>query len=459
MDIEANKISQLEVRRKIYSMILPITVENVLQMMAGFVAMAMIGRIDTVSIAAVGISMRITQLIWAMFRGVTTGATVFVSQAYGANNIPKLKQIVKQTLMSAIVLVIIMQQVVYWNAPILLRIFGKNGPLLENGILYLRTVSWGLPFLAVTLVVAGILQGMGNAKTPMKIALIMNIINVCLNYVFIFGHLGFASMGLKGSAMATVTAQVIAAIIGLTILFGKAGVVGKITIKDIISFDIKEVSAVYRVGGPTAMESLFWQFSAIILTKIILNFGEVALAAYQLGFQAESISFMPAAGFGVAATAFMGQSLGANKPEMGKRYLKEIIKGSMAITSIVVIVFVFFPSVVMGLLTDQQEVIQIGVTYLMFMGMVQVPQNMSGVLNGALRGAGHTKVPMIVAAAGIWGIRIPLSIILTSYFGFGITAIWVAMSLDLIFRFTLSYTLFKRKNIYNSKSLLVEAEA
>jgi Na+-driven multidrug efflux pump len=103
----------------------------------------------------------------------------------------------------------------------------------------------------------------------------------------------------------------------------------------------------------------------------------------------------------------------------------------------------------MGLLTTDSEVIKLGATYLFFMGIVQIPQNLSGVLNGALRGAGFTQAPLIVASAGLWGIRIPLSLILTYYFKFNIIAIWIAICVDLIFRFVFSYALYKIRDIYN----------
>ena len=147
-----------EVRKKIYSMILPITIENILQMTAGFVSMAMIGRIDAIAIAALGLSTRITQIIWALFKGVTTGGTVFVAQAYGSGNHKKVKHIIQQTLLSSIILVVLLQQLIFWKAPSILKIFNPNPNLLDNACIYLKIVSWGLPFVAIMLVVAGVLQ-------------------------------------------------------------------------------------------------------------------------------------------------------------------------------------------------------------------------------------------------------------------------------------------------------------
>lgn len=164
MEDSIKKINSKEVRIKILSMILPITMENILQMLTGFASMAMIGRIDAIAVGALGISQRLTQIVWALFKGVTTGASVFVAQAYGANNIKKLKSVVQQTLLSTIILVLIFQQIIFWKASSLLSIFNPSVELMASATSYLRIVSLGLPFLAISLVVTGVLQGMGNAK-------------------------------------------------------------------------------------------------------------------------------------------------------------------------------------------------------------------------------------------------------------------------------------------------------
>ncbi|WP_236932632.1 MATE family efflux transporter [Geosporobacter ferrireducens] len=446
------QMTKKEMRKRIYAMILPISLENVLQMLAGFVAMAMIGRISTIAIGAVGLSMRITQIVWAIFKGVTTGATIFAAQAYGAQDSKRLRQVVQQTLLSVLLFVIGIQQLIYWKAPLLVHWLGGKDELLEKGTLYLRTISWGLPFMAIMLVVAGVLQGMGNAKTPMKIAFIMNGVNIVGNYLLIYGNFGFPSLGIRGSAMATAFAQFIGAVIGLYILFGKGGTLEGLFSHSFFRPDWRRISEIYRLGTPTAMESIFWQFCTILLTKLILTFGEVALAAHQLGIQAEAISYMPAMGFSIAATAFVGQSLGAKEPAMAKKYLKEIVQGSVVLTSISMAILLFLPYQVMGLLTNQVEVIRLGAVYLMLMAFVQIPQNLAGVLYGAMRGAGFTKAPMIVAGTGLWLVRLPLAYILSIGFRLNIYGIWYAITFDMAFRFILSYLLYKRKNIYGEES-------
>ncbi|WP_372994485.1 MATE family efflux transporter [Lutispora sp.] len=437
------------INKRIISMILPVAFEGVLQMSAGLVMMGFIGRIDVIAVSALGISQRITQMVWALFKGITTGASVFVSQYYGAKEPEKMKHVIQQTIISVVILVLLLQAGIYVFSSDLLRIFDPSPELLDSANTYIRTVSFGLPFLAVMLVIGGVLQGMGNAKTPMIITMIMNIINIVLGYLLIFGNLGFKPMGIKGAAIATALSQVAACMIGLYVLLNKNGILNSYLNKDFFRIDLAQIKSVYRVGLPTSMESMFWQLAAIILTRSILTYGETAFAAHQLGLQAESISYMPSVGFGIAATAFIGQALGAGDKKLAKIYLKQIMKGSMAITSISVTILVFFPKTMMALLTDNPEVISLGAIYLILMGLVQMPQNASHVLVGAMRGAGYTNIPMLVAGTGLWGIRVPFTLVVVYLLKLPIVGIWVVMCIDLVFRFLFNVVLYKKKNIYD----------
>lgn len=437
------------INKKIVFMILPVAFEGVLQMSAGLVLMGMIGRIDVIAVSALGISQRITQMVWALFRGITTGASVYVAQYFGAKEYGKMKHVIQQTIVSTIILVLVLQAGIYMFSSALLGIFDPSPELLESANVYIRTVSFGLPFIAVSLVTGGVLQGMGNAKTPMIITMFMNIVNIIVGYVLIFGKMGFEPMGIRGAAIATALSQFAAVMLGLYVLLSKKGVLHSHLNKDFFSIDMTQIKSVYRIGLPTSMESMFWQLAAIILTRSILTYGETAFAAHQLGLQAESISYMPSAGFGIAATAFIGQALGANDKKLARIYLRQILKGTIALTSVSVIILVFFPKTMMSLLTNNQEVINLGAIYLILMGLVQIPQNASNVLMGAMRGAGYTNIPMIVAGTGLWGIRVPFTLVVVYLLKLPIVAIWVVMSIDLLFRFLFNLLLYKKKNIYD----------
>jgi len=211
---------------------------------------------------------------------------------------------------------------------------------------------------------------------------------------------------------------------------------------------------ILKLGLPTSFETSFWQAASIFITRAILTYGDLAYSAYQLGLQAESISYMPAAGFGIAATTFIGQTLGSKNSELGKRYLNKLIKYTIIITIFAGGVLIIFPKQIMSLLVKDSEVIRIGAMYLFVMGLTQLPQNISGVLNGALRGAGYAKVPMINAGIGLWLIRVPFVWVIANIFKADIIWIWVAIGLDMCWRLLFSYIYFKQKDIFESEVLI-----
>ena len=451
-----NQLADRQIRNKILSMIIPITAENILQMTAGVVAMAMIGRIDALAVGAIGISNILFRIVWSIFKGISTGASVFVAQSYGANNFKKLKSISEHAFLLSIGLSIIFQQILYWNADILISMFNPTSNLMINGVMYIKVISWSLPFAAIILMVAGILQGMGNAKIPMIIIGLLNLVNIVFSYLLIFGNLGFPALGLKGAAIAYNVSYIVAAIMGLYVLFSRDGTFNKIGGKFNLIFNKGEAYQLIKFGIPTSLEMTFWQLASILITRAILTYGETPYAAYQLGVQAEAISYMPAAGFSIAASTFIGQALGSKDKELGKKYLSHLVRLTIIITSFACILLIFFPKVIMSVLTNDPEVIAIGALYLFVMGVVQIPQNLCALLIGALRGAGYPKVPMINAGIGLWLIRIPLVLLMTYVLGGDIHWIWIIMGIDLVFRFFLAYATFKKKDIFNKESLVIE---
>ncbi len=165
---------------------------------------------------------------------------------------------------------------------------------------------------------------------------------------------------------------------------------------------------------------------------------------------------MPSNAFAIAATAFVGQCVGAKNEKLGKRYMKELFKSTIVITILTSIPLIFFPKQLMSILTNDSQLINISAKYLIVMGVIQLAGNLGGVINGALRGSGFTKLPMIISATGIWGIRVPLTVLIVYFTKLDIQWVWIAMGLDVCVRWIIGYVVYKKKDLYNFKSNLVE---
>lgn len=437
------------IKKKILSMTIPITAENILQMTAGVVSMAMVSRISATAVGAIGIGTIIIRIIWAVFKGIATGNSVFVAQSFGAKDYNRLWNSSMQALTVMLVLSIVFQQIIYWKAHQLLQMFDPTPLLLEAGTSYLKILSFSLPFTGVILLAAGILQGMGNAKTPMIIVGILNIVNIFFSYVLIFGKLGFPELGLTGAAIGYNISYVVTSGLALYSLFNSDSIFNKMKNSASQKFTMKGSLDLVKFALPTSFEMSFWQFASIIIARAVLTYGETPYAAYQLGLQAESISYMPAAGFGIAASTFIGQAIGSKDRNLARTYFKHLVKISLIVTSAASLLLLVFPTVIMRALSSDLEVVAVGAVYLFVMGLVQIPQNLAGLINGALRGAGYPKAAMVNVGIGLWLVRIPLVLLMTYLFDANIYWIWIVMGLDLIVRFILAVITLKKKDIFS----------
>ena len=428
--------TQSELRRSIFQMVWPATVESVLQMSVGLVNTGMVGHLSALAIGAVGLCSRATMVGWALFQGISTGATVLVAQAIGAGDRDRARVVAVQGLMFGSLSVAFLAAIfAVWAGPIL-RVFRPNGELLAAAAGYLKIVVLGMPAQGLMMAAGAAMRGSGDTRTPMVVAIIVNIINIAANWTLIYGRLGFPALGINGAATATVIAQWTGAVLALFALTYRNTRLG-LTLRGPWRFARQELGQMLSVGLPSTGESLFWQSAQIILTLFITGFGTTALAAHQLGLQAESLSYMPTAGFSIAATALVGQAAGARNPRLAQRSSRELGWLSAAITAITGATLFFFPEQLLGVLTNDSAVIALGAVYLRLMATAQIPQNLSGVLAGALRGNGDTRIPMYVAATGLWGIRLPLAYFLAFTMKMGITGVWTAMTADLFVRFIL----------------------
>ncbi len=437
-----------KVNRDIFKMVLPIIIENVLQMSAGLVTTAMIGRLLADDISAQGIGNRITNTFWALFKGVGIGATVIVALRYGQQKFHLCRRTIEQVYITAlpaafgcVVLTLIFMD------PIL-HLFTQDAALLQAAFRFARIAIFAVPFMALSSVNAAAFNGHGNTKTPMYLAFLMNGVNIVLGYLLIFGPGPLPALGLVGAAVSTVVSWMTGALTGLALLYARHGYFGhEHHNQPFFSLDKPILKEVYKTGVPAACENVFWQLSAIVLSNVILGYGSAAFAAYNLGLQAEMICEMPGIGFVTASTSLAARAIGMGDDQLYRAYFKQMRKFSF-FTGLAASVALFtFAGGFMTLLTDKPEIQAIGRVYVFIMGFAQIPQDLAKVYNGTIRSAGYRNVPMIISFVGIWCVRVPISVVFGKLLGWDISVVWIAIALDQIVRILLSMGIFQKKRV------------
>jgi putative MATE family efflux protein len=187
-----------------------------------------------------------------------------------------------------------------------------------------------------------------------------------------------------------------------------------------------------KIGLPSAGEQFVFQGAVLIMSGLIAQIGTAAYAAHSVTINIESVSFLPGFGFAVAATALVGQALGAKDPELARRATNESFLQGGIMMSVLGIIMALFPEPLIAIIAPDPEVIHHATNTLRLAGLAQPFLAMSFIFIGALRGAGDATWPLGMRVVTTWIIRVPLMFLLLAITDWGLTAIWVAMVTDFV---------------------------
>ncbi|GHU79551.1 MATE efflux family protein [Clostridia bacterium] len=418
-------------------MIVPSAVESLLQMLAG-------------DIVAQGIGNRVFQLFFALFRGCAVGVAVNTALCFGAGDFKECRRLAEQAYVTFLPAALLVTGMIFIFPALILRMFTGDPSILRAAAVYTKISIWGIPFMAATSVNTAAFQGRGDTRTPLAIAVFMNIVNICAGYIFIFGFRGIGGWGVTGAAAAGLISQAVGCGLGLYLLYRRnASFSGARRDERFFSLDKQRVRDIYAIGVPAALENVTWQFSSIILSRVILGYGSVHFAAYQLGLQTEIFFDLPCAGFVTASAVLSSRAIGMRNGNLLRAYYKSMVKMIMLISAFVAAALFGFPQVFMRILTDKPDIQMIGAGYVFFMGFAQPLQSFGRVCGGFIRSSGGKRVPMYIAFIGIWCVRIPLALLFGAVLHLDIRFVWSAIAVDHLTRAAINFIYMRRCRVTN----------
>jgi putative MATE family efflux protein len=248
--------------------------------------------------------------------------------------------------------------------------------------------------------------------------------------------------GVAGSAWATVIAQAGAFFTSIIYLNRTHEIVKLNSLK--LVFDKAIFRKSLMIGLPTGLQQTFVSIGMLAITRIVNGFGTDVIAAYSAAARLDSLAGMPAMNFGAALSTFVGQNLGAGKPERIKQGLKATFMMSGALALFTSLFVIIFRQPLMRLFTDDAAVIAIGAEYLVIVSSFYIFFSTMFVIGGVMRGAGDTIVPMFITLFALWAIRIPAAWIMSRYFG--VDGIWWSIPVAWFIGMTLSYLYYLKGN-------------
>lgn len=427
------KLTEGSISGAMVKLALPIMANSFVQMAYNFMDMIWLGRVGTKTVAAAGTAGFFTWIGAAFLLIPKVAAEVGVAQSYGKEDMEGVKKYIVHTLQLDVVLAIIYSLFLILLRHQLIGFFGlTDSEVVRMSIDYLVIVSFGMIFFFLNPVFAGIFNGFGNSLTPFIINSIGLALNIILDPIMIFGFGPFPAMGIKGAALATVIAQLIATIIFIIVCRNRITIFSGLNMFKIpnISF----IKHIFKLGLPVSVQEFFFSGIAILIAKILAKWGATPIAVQNIGSQIEAISWMTAGGFSTSLSAFVGQNYGAKKFDR----IKEGYRKAMFIVGIVGVfatcLLIFGANPIFRLfIPNDNEAIREGTIYLRILGISQFFMCIEIATAGAFYGLGKTMPPALVGI--VFNIlRIPGALILSNYTSLGLRGVWWSISMSSVFK-------------------------
>ena len=432
--------------REILYLAIPAVGEMTLYMMIWIFDTMMIGKYGgELAVSSVGLS---TEIIYSFFNiiiavGISTALTSLISRAIGSKDYKKAETIANAGIKIAVVLAFIFFSLLFFVPDKILNLAGATKEMLPLATRYAKISSFSFFLLTISSTTNGIFRGVKDTKTSLYVAGSINVVNLFLDYVLIFGNLGFPEWGITGAAVATVAGN----FIGILLQWSRLKKLPfKISLFSHVSK--KDIWEIIRFAVPSGLQEANFSLSRLLGLTFILSLGTTAFAANQIGIAIEAISTMPGWGVAIACTALVGHSIGENKPNKSQEYtLYSMIIASIFMGALAVFFF-FVPKTLISFFINKQEieVIRIGAMCLQVAAFEQIPIAFVTVFGSYFKGIGNPKIPFYVSFFTNWFLRIPIAFYLISILRLPVYIFWIITTFQWLLESIVLYYLY-RKNI------------
>lgn len=426
----------------------PVLVELLLGSLFGMVDMMMIGRISnrtlaTASVAAVGMTNQPLFIGLSLVQALNVGATAMIARYVGSNQNDRIETTLKHVIVLSLIMLAIPLSIlgIIYTEPIM-KFMGAEPDALEAGRVYFKIIMVGFIFQSFNMSISAAFRGIGETKTPMKINLLANFLNIFGNAILIYGLFGFPELSLTGAGLSTTLSNVFAFICLFTCIIKGKGVM-KLNIKKSFRFDKNIIYNLVKIGVPASLEQLVLRIGVLIFVRIVAGLGTVVYAAHQIALNILSLSFQPGQAFGIAASSLIGRTLGAQNFTKAEAYAKETRRIGSMISTFMAIIFFFFGPQLVGLYSKDPGVIQNSSMALKIIAIVQPFQSSQLILAGGLRGAGDTFWPLVGTFFGVLLVRVGLAYIFVNLLELGLMGAWIAVFADQFIRWLFVYLRFR----------------
>lgn len=429
-------------RKLILAISMPVFIELLMGTLFGMVDMIMIGNsgtgpVITESIAAIGITNQYMFIGLSLVSALTTGATAMIARYVGAKRHDRIESVVRHILVLTMVFLAVPVALLgIGRAGQIMALIGAEPDAIATGRMYFQIIMAGFVFQAFNFAVFASMRGAGDTKSPMRINLLVNGLNVIGNAILIFGLFGFPRLGVTGAGISTAISHVVASALCLRYLLSGRQLV-KLNLREKFTLDKNVLYNLVVIGVPAAIEQVLFRVGILLYVRTVAGLGTAVYATHQLSLNILSLSFTIGQSFGTAASTLVGRSLGEEDTDLAYAYMRETQRYGIMVSLFVAVLFFFFSHHVVRLYTSDPEIIGLASGVLRMIAIIQPFQAAQFILAGGLRGAGDTRFTLVSTGAGVLVVRNVFAWFLVLVRGMGLTGAWIALMIDQLVRWVL----------------------
>ncbi|MDO5707612.1 MAG: MATE family efflux transporter [Andreesenia angusta] len=397
--------------RKLIFIALPIVVQNLITSSLNIMDTIMVGRLGEISIASVGVGNQIFLFFNILSMGISSGCGVFISQYWGKGDVKNIRKVFGIAIIGVILLSLPFMIVIQLAPEFVIGIFNKEIGVLEQGSKYIEIVSISYIFTALTFAISTGSRCLERTRPPMVVSVLALLVNGSLNYILIFGKLGFEEMGVAGAAIGTLIARIFEFLLLFIYIF-KTNKYLFGSFKDMIDSSWEFTKRVLILVRDVVLNELFWGLAAVIYSIIYGHIGSSALAAIQIYNMVQTFFLILIFGLATASSVMVGKELGMCDFKKTKEYgYYSLILGTIIGVLMSILVFITAPYIVK--VFNITETVRNDAKLILYIAaLIFTLRSVNIVLIvGTLRGGGDAKFGMRTEAITMWLIGLPLALI------------------------------------------------
>jgi putative MATE family efflux protein len=435
------------ISRQLFSLSAPIIGLNVLNVTMLAVDSALCGRLPDgdAALAALGFATQLVFLLMVAMLGLLVGTVALVARAHGGRATERVNELLAQSTQLTVLVGVVVGIAGALAAEPLLSALGASGEVAALGADYLRPLMAGTPFFYLTLLYAGIFRGVGNTRAPFLCALGANLINAVLNYGLVLGNLGMPQLGVVGSAIGTVIAQLANAAAMIALL--RTGRIADLRLSlRPRPIDRRLAVELFRVGWPAAADLLVLNAGFLTAIGMLSRIDGITVAAHGLGLRIQSLAFVPGLGVAQATGALVGQALGASDPERARRIARASMALCVMMMSVLALAIVIAAHPVVRIFDVEAgtPLERYSVEWMRVLGLAMLPSGFAIALTGVLQGAGATRTSLRINVWTTLLVQIPAAGILGFSAGLGPLGVWLSFPIAFVAKALAIYVAYRR---------------